>query len=193
MRHRCRRGRFAAPGAGVGRFVKTIRGWSPRSSAWLNPRRWATTWPLDFDLAAAEADLALRFPPAVPCRSRPRAWRGPQIACAWRCFPLWNHHPEPIGLRRATPLLLFQHRARQFHNPRFKRLWRFLRAIDPICDRHRHFHENGSRTCSALLSAAGGLAEQPGRRCRAAAMGTLRALLRLPNVAGVAEEDRWEM
>jgi hypothetical protein len=29
MRHRCRRGRFAAPEAGVGRFAKTIRGWSP--------------------------------------------------------------------------------------------------------------------------------------------------------------------
>ena len=36
------KGRFVAPEAGVGRFVKTIRGWSPRSSAWLNPRRWAT-------------------------------------------------------------------------------------------------------------------------------------------------------
>src|SRR5262249_45642791 len=32
-----------------------------------------------------------------------------------RCFPLWNHHPEPSGSRRATPLLLFQHRAGQFH------------------------------------------------------------------------------
>src|SRR5436190_2074854 len=31
-----------------------------------------------------------------------------------RCFPLWNHHPEPSGSRRATPLLLFQHRAGQF-------------------------------------------------------------------------------
>jgi hypothetical protein len=29
---------------------------------------------------------------------------------SWRCFPLWNHHPEPIGSRRATPPLLFQHR-----------------------------------------------------------------------------------
>jgi DNA replication protein DnaC len=27
---------------------------------------------------------------------------------------LWNHHPEPIGSRRATPLPLFQHRAGQF-------------------------------------------------------------------------------
>jgi tripartite-type tricarboxylate transporter receptor subunit TctC len=27
---------------------------------------------------------------------------------------LWNHHPEPSGSRRATPLLLFQHRAGQF-------------------------------------------------------------------------------
>src|SRR5262245_16327247 len=25
-------------------------------------------------------------------------------------FLRWNHHPEPSGSRRATPLLLFQHR-----------------------------------------------------------------------------------
>ena len=32
----------------------------------LLPVKAAKPWPLDFDLAAVEADLALRFPPAVP-------------------------------------------------------------------------------------------------------------------------------
>ena len=30
-------------------------------------------------------------------------------------FLSWNQHPEPTGSRRATPLLLFQHRPGQFH------------------------------------------------------------------------------
>src|SRR5262249_44934297 len=38
--------------------------------------------PLDFDLAAVEPDLALRFPPAARAGPRPRPWRGPEIACA---------------------------------------------------------------------------------------------------------------
>ena len=33
----CRRGAFAAPGAGVARFAKTIRGSSLHSSAWVAP------------------------------------------------------------------------------------------------------------------------------------------------------------
>src|SRR5947209_12499916 len=50
----------------------------------LLPVKAAKPWPLDFDLAAVEADLALRFPQRCARRSRPRACRGPQIACASR-------------------------------------------------------------------------------------------------------------
>ena len=42
MHSRCRRGRFAVPVAVAGRFARTIRGWSPRSSGCWNPRPWAT-------------------------------------------------------------------------------------------------------------------------------------------------------
>ena len=41
MHNRCQRGRFAVPVAVAGRFARTIRGSSPRSSAWSSRRRWA--------------------------------------------------------------------------------------------------------------------------------------------------------
>ena len=42
----------------------------------------AKPWSFDLDIAAVEADLALRLSPAVRPPEGPRAWRGPQIACA---------------------------------------------------------------------------------------------------------------
>jgi hypothetical protein len=50
----------------------------------LLPVEAAKPWPLDLDLAAVKADLALRLPPAVRLSVAPRAWRGPQTACASR-------------------------------------------------------------------------------------------------------------
>jgi hypothetical protein len=31
--------------------------------------------------------------------------RAAGVGSVWRCFPSWNRHPEPIGSRRATPLM----------------------------------------------------------------------------------------
>jgi len=62
MHNRCQRGRFAVPGAVVARFARTIRGSSPRSSAWSSPRRWAIHAALD--LGVEEHGEACRNPDA---------------------------------------------------------------------------------------------------------------------------------
>jgi hypothetical protein len=54
----------------------------PSQSSATFPIEAAQPRPLDVHLASMDAILPLVFPQRCACRSRPRAWRRPQIACA---------------------------------------------------------------------------------------------------------------